>query len=103
MSTVAGMAAAAGQSHVVGSSVGMPAFAGHPMCVACIITVFATTVLYCVVLQGGNSSSGLSAAEDGSGAVWNGDLIVEVSACMTVRKGGPPIIWRKSRNHPVPS
>lgn len=29
-------------------------------------------------LQGGNSSSGLSAVEDGSGAVWNGDLIVEV-------------------------
>jgi hypothetical protein len=28
--------------------------------------------------QGGNSSSGLAAAEDGSGAVWTGDLIVEV-------------------------
>jgi hypothetical protein len=28
--------------------------------------------------QGGNSSSGLSAAEDGSGAIWKGDLIVEV-------------------------
>lgn len=29
------------------------------------------------VIMGGNSSSGLSAVEDGSGAVWNGDLIVE--------------------------
>lgn len=29
----------------------------------------------------GSSSSGLAAAEDGSGAVWTGDLIVEVCLC----------------------
>eukprot|EP00878_Enallax_costatus_P001050 GHUV01001185.1.p1 GENE.GHUV01001185.1~~GHUV01001185.1.p1 ORF type:complete len:643 (+),score=165.16 GHUV01001185.1:143-2071(+) len=29
------------------------------------------------VIMGGSSSSGLAAAEDGSGAVWSGDLIVE--------------------------
>lgn len=30
------------------------------------------------VIMGGNSSSGLEPAADGSGAVWKGDLIVEV-------------------------
>jgi hypothetical protein len=30
------------------------------------------------VIMGGASSSGLEAAADGSGAVWKGDLIVEV-------------------------
>lgn len=34
--------------------------------------------LHLCCLQGGNSSSGLAAAEDGSGAVWTGELIVEV-------------------------
>jgi hypothetical protein len=30
------------------------------------------------VIMGGSSSSGLGPAEDGAGAVWKGDLIVEV-------------------------
>ena len=35
------------------------------------------------VIMGGNSSSGLEPAEDGKGAVWKGDLIVEVGALVT--------------------
>jgi hypothetical protein len=30
------------------------------------------------VIMGGSSSSGLTALEDGSGAAWKGDLVVEV-------------------------
>jgi hypothetical protein len=35
-------------------------------------------------MQGGSSSSGLEPAADGSGAVWNGDLIVEVRPAVSM-------------------
>ena len=35
------------------------------------------------VIMGGSSSSSLRALEDGSGAVWSGDLIVEVGGGRT--------------------